>query len=723
MKDALGMSKASQTPPADGIIRFGGFEVDLRAGELRRGGLKVKLAGQPFDVLVTLLEKPGRVVTREELHDKLWAQDTFVDFEHGLNKAINKVREALGDTADNPRFIETLPRRGYRFLAPVIQPETPDIEIADQLAPAANQVVVASPAPNATLKRPWIWLAVLVGIVVVVFLVIESLAPRPPRVLHYTQLTNDGLRKAGSLATDGSRIYFPEQDRQQNVFIAQVSVNGGTTTTVARLRPEVAAFFMQTANLDYSPARSELLIDAVQSPLWALNIPGDPTPRRLSDVLADGAAWSPDGQSLAYGRLNELYVAKADGSDSRKIATVQGHPVYLRWSPEGKVVRFTLDAWENSRISQWEIDAGGSNLHPLFFNWQSRTDGFGSWTPNGNYFVYNSFLANGDAMILARREKNGLFQTRVHDPVELTSGPISFFAPLPSNDGKTIFAVGTLDQGQLMRYDGKTHGWVPYLGGISAADADFSRDGEWVTYVLIPQGTLWRSRVDGSERAQLTAAPLRASMPRWSPDGKHIAFAGLKPGGRWSIYMISAEGGDAELLAAPEKKYYQDPNWSPDGKRLVFSESDEAPMAIHILDLQSRQVSDLPGSKGLFSSRWSPDGRFILANTSDIGPNPQKLMLFDVNRQSWQECCQITASYANFSRDGKYLYFSDGAATYFYRVLLGGHKIEVVAKVDVPGGAKKDDFWYWSGLAPDDSPLVMRDASTQEIYALDVDFP
>src|SRR5438067_2610152 len=121
------------TPSADDIIRFGSFEVDPGAGELRRSGLRIRLGGQPFDVLVTLLQKPGQVVTREELHQKLWAHDTFVDFEHGLNKAINKVREALGDVADNPRFIETLPRRGYRFLAPVIRP-APEMSVADTFA-------------------------------------------------------------------------------------------------------------------------------------------------------------------------------------------------------------------------------------------------------------------------------------------------------------------------------------------------------------------------------------------------------------------------------------------------------------------------------------------------------------------------------------------------------------------------------------------------------------
>src|SRR6202007_682024 len=120
--------------PTNGILRFGVFEADLHAGELRRGGLKVKLSGQPFEVLVALLEKPGRVVTREELHQKLWAQDTFVDFEHGLNKAINKVREALGDNADNPRFVETLPRRGYRFPAPVTKAALPSAATGDQTA-------------------------------------------------------------------------------------------------------------------------------------------------------------------------------------------------------------------------------------------------------------------------------------------------------------------------------------------------------------------------------------------------------------------------------------------------------------------------------------------------------------------------------------------------------------------------------------------------------------
>jgi len=108
-----------RTQPSLGIVRFGLFEVDLRAGELRKNGLKIKLQEQPFQILALLLEHPGEIVTREELQQKLWSDDTFVDFDNSLNKAINKIREALGDSAENPRFVETLARRGYRFIAPV----------------------------------------------------------------------------------------------------------------------------------------------------------------------------------------------------------------------------------------------------------------------------------------------------------------------------------------------------------------------------------------------------------------------------------------------------------------------------------------------------------------------------------------------------------------------------------------------------------------------------
>src|SRR6266487_3452594 len=137
------MDGHSVSPPT---IRFGVFEFDPRSRELRKQGMKIKLQGQPAEILAVLLERPGQVITREELQKRLWPADTFVDFEHSLNAAIKRLRAALGDSADSPRFVETLSRRGYRFIAPLIQPvETQPVDDAPQ--PAAQS---SKPAP-----RPW----------------------------------------------------------------------------------------------------------------------------------------------------------------------------------------------------------------------------------------------------------------------------------------------------------------------------------------------------------------------------------------------------------------------------------------------------------------------------------------------------------------------------------------------------------------------------------------
>ena len=136
-----------------GIVRFGTFELDVQAGELRKSGVKLKLSGQPFQVLAILLERPGEVVTREELQKRLWP-DTFVDVDHNLNTAINKIREALGDAAENPRFVETLPRRGYRFVAPVEGAGGKEIPVE----------VLNAAVPKHSSKRPWtLRLAILFG--------------------------------------------------------------------------------------------------------------------------------------------------------------------------------------------------------------------------------------------------------------------------------------------------------------------------------------------------------------------------------------------------------------------------------------------------------------------------------------------------------------------------------------------------------------------------------
>jgi dipeptidyl aminopeptidase/acylaminoacyl peptidase len=278
----------------------------------------------------------------------------------------------------------------------------------------------------------------------------------------------------------------------------------------------------------------------------------------------------------------------------------------------------------------------------------------------------------------------------------------------------------------LVRYDPRSKLFVPFLGGISAGDLEFSRDGQWVTYVTYPDDVLWRSRADGSERLQLSYPPEHAAIPHWSPDGKQIAYVVRQPGTPWKIFLISTQGGTAEEVL-PEKLNEVDPSWSPDGTRLVFgrlsTSSGPETQAIFVVDLKTRQVSTIPGSEGLFSGRWSPDGHFLAAV---VGAQQTKLMLFDFQTQKWSEWAQSAGviGFISWSQDSKYLYF-DTLFTdkpVFGRVRIGQPQFEAV--VDLKGVSRFfGPFAEWNGVAPDGSPLLVRDISTQEIYALDVQFP
>ena len=289
--------------------------------------------------------------------------------------------------------------------------------------------------------------------------------------------------------------------------------------------------------------------------------------------------------------------------------------------------------------------------------------------------------------------------------------------PVPSRDGKKLFVQGWRPRGELIRYDANSKHFAPYLSGISAMGLDFSRDGEWVAYNDASDGTMWRSKTDGTQKLQLVFAPMSAYLPRWSPDGKQLAFFGHPPGEPWQIYVVPAQGGTPELVYSNGTNL-ADPTWSPDGKSLAFGGNslNNQGSAVYVLDLKTRTASKLPGSDGLYSPRWSPDGRYIAA----IPLDSLKIMLFDLHSQTWTERAKIFVAYPTWSRDSRYIYFDgslDSEEGYF-RVRIADGKLERIFSLkgfQAAGGA----FGNWTGIAPDESPLLVRDASIQEIYALD----
>jgi dipeptidyl aminopeptidase/acylaminoacyl peptidase len=333
----------------------------------------------------------------------------------------------------------------------------------------------------------------------------------------------------------------------------------------------------------------------------------------------------------------------------------------------------------------------------------------GKWTADGKYFV---FQAQGNIWGIA--EKRSWFG-KVGQPVQLTSGPMTFFLPLPSKDGKKLFVVGALDRGELTRYDVKSGAFVPFLSGISADSVRFSKDGQWVAYMSFPDGTLWKSKADGSQRMQLTYPPLTALLPSWSPDGKQLVFYGFLPGKDAKMFMVSADGGTPRELLPEDSERKYDADWSSDGTKIIFGNGPANPSSsIRILDVNSHQLSTLPGSTGLYSPRWSTDGRYIAAMNSDSS----SLMLFDIQTQKWEEIAKISLGFPNWSKKSDYVYFLHEAnEPSVMRVRIRDRKLERVA--DLKNFRQTGYYSVWLGMDPDDSPLLLRSTGTQEIYALD----
>jgi eukaryotic-like serine/threonine-protein kinase len=563
------------------------------------------------------------------------------------------------------------------------------------------------------------WAAVSGGALIAITAIVAYLLTRPavgPRVLRTVQLTHTNRQKSG-VVTDGTRLYFVDD----GASLAQVSVTGGETAPIPTSLPSPSFVSL----LDISPDGSSLLMKTAQGVvteglLWTVPVLGGAA-RRLGNLEGHAGAWSPDGKKIAYSKGNEIFLANSDGSEPQRLLKTAGVTDNIRWSPDGTMLRFTVNDPQMNNRSIWQAASDGRNLHPLLPGWNNPpNECCGAWTPDGRYFVFQA-VRDGTANVWVLDEHRGPFRSTRQEPVQLTTGPMNIGAPVPSRDGKRLFVQAWQPRGELVRYDAKSRQFAPYLLGISALGLDFSRDGEWVAYNDGSDGTMWRSKVDGSQKLQLALPPMQAYLPRWSPDGKQIAFFGHPPGEPWQIYVVPAAGGSPEPIYRSEYNL-ADPNWSPDGKSLIFGENAKSNQgsAVYVLDMKTRTASKLQGSEGLFSPRWSPDGRYVVALTLDS----LNLMLFDFMNQKWTELAKMLVSYPNWSRDGRYVYFDGnlGDEEGYFRVQISDRKLERI--FSLKGFQQADGaFGYWSGLAPDESLLFVRDASIQEIYALDWEAP
>ena len=626
--------------------------------------------------------------------------DVPAELERIINKALEKDRELRYQSAGEMRAdLKRLKR---------------DTESGKAVAGTHSRA--AAPASRRPLLVAGISAIALVLLSVAVFYLRGALPP--PKIVGSTQLTSDEIPKIG-LTTDGSRLYFGEFSGD-HFIVSQVSIAGGENATIPTPLGNPIL-------LDIAPDSSQILLtdphfNQLDSEFWLQPLPAG-SPRRM-EITGHDAAWLPNG-NLMFAKGSEVFRSEHDGRNARKLLTAMGIVNGMRLSPDGSRIRYTVAQNTVGASSLWEANADGTNAHLLLSpNWNSPPqECCGNWTADGHYFVFQS-TQEGLSTLWVLPDQNPFWRKVAREPAQLTTGPLNFGSPLPSRDGRKLFAQGWQPRAEMVRYDSKSDAFLPFLADNSAAQVDFSHDGKLVVYIHSTDSTLWRSKPDGSSRLQLTYPPLQVTVPHWSPDGTQIAFSAFKPGEPSRIYLIPSDGGAPQQLTSGKSDL--DPSWSKDGTTVMFGvlplPDDPGPARIMMVDVKTRAVTQLAGSDGICCPRWSPDSRWVIALSTDN----LKLLLLDLTTQKWRQLADKMGviGYMTWSRDSKYVSFDTSFTAdpgYFRVEIPSGQVTRVVSLKNV---RRFFSSWgEWSGLTPDGSPLVVRDISTQEIYALDWKLP
>jgi DNA-binding winged helix-turn-helix (wHTH) protein/WD40 repeat protein len=724
------------------VCRFGLYEADLDTGTLKRHGIPVKLQEQPFRILTFLLERPGHIISREELCNRLWPEGTYVEFDGSLNTALMKLRAVLNDDPENPRFVETVPKKGYRFIAPVHFQEPLPAAIATstetesevlpagavEVPPDTNVEISTLPAVG---SKPY-GLILASCILVLAASVIGALAiwrywpAEDPKVLKITQLTHTGRVAAGSqIVSDGARLYFVSRENGSWTLMT-TSVHGGSVE-------KLPSPFENTILFDLSPDRTQLLIgpfarDDDQVPLWIWPAHGG-VPHRLGDVTAADAAWAPVGGLIAFTQGELLMTVRRDGSAVTEIHKFAGRPHSPVWSADGTRIRFTVTDYDRTADEMWEVGADGKNLRRVLLSANNDLhDTTGAWSADGRYFLYTagpdshlSEVVDSVSNVWVALGRQSAF-SRKHAPAELTHGPVAFRSVTGAGDSNRFFALGTHPEYQLIRMNPRSGQNDVILPDAGATDVDATPDGEWLVYSLRENGALWKSRRTGTERIELTASAPGALAPQWSPDGREVLFTGFFLAKHPQLYLVPSNGGiPRALLGDPANGSTRSGDWSPDGKIILFDYFEGEASELRTMERDSGKVSKLPESQGLVQPRWSPDGKFV----AGINSKTHDILLYTLATQKWSVLADSTnAQGMRWSADSNYVYYQEMAdpEQSVYRVRIGRALPEkVVGFKDYLGSMASQ--CHFTGVAPDGAIYATVDRGGTDIYALDLKLP
>jgi Tol biopolymer transport system component len=555
----------------------------------------------------------------------------------------------------------------------------------------------------AVLRSRTVTTAALAGLALIALAVAIWLTPAPVAApLDSHQITFSAVPKQGPLFTDGARLYFQRGDQP-----SEMSVNGGAIAPLTALH----GMYLMDVSHDGSKAlawKFDASDNVGRGTMWIAPVLGG-MPSRVSDHLAQAARFSPDGQSIFFADMGDLFSAAADGSAAKKIWSTKQFIQDFSVSPADKQFSLSLSSDEQHVSKLWRLGADGSDAHPLPLGWPEKTrESAGQWTPDGHHFVFLSDR-NGPTDIYELVTPPWYAFWRKPAPVRLTGGQIDILALSPSRDSHSLFALGRMDQGLMQVFDPHTKKFVPFLDGIAARDFVISPDGQSMIYAEYPSGHLWKSKLDGSDAVQLTSS--YAAMEQWSPDGKSIVYSD------WHrIYLLPADGGAPEPLV-PAGDNQVAPTWTPDGKSVAFNLyplPNVAPTAIQIVDLASRNVSEMPGTVGYYFPSWSPNGKYMIA----MALHPSRMMLYSAETKTWRELRRFDVPWGYFAwaRDGKALYMAlVDEQKGMYRLTVPEGKWEKMGGMERIDARDLDSF---VSLTADGEPAIMSHTGIAQVYAL-----
>ena len=557
--------------------------------------------------------------------------------------------------------------------------------------------------PEHTKLRSRVVTVALAGLAVIALAVAIWFTPVPVSApLDSQQLTFSAVPKQGPLFTDGSRLYFQRGNQP-----AEMSVGGGMIAPLTALQ----GMYLMDLSRDGSKViawRFDPSDNIGRGTMWIAPVLGG-MPSRLSDHLAQAARFSPDGPSIFFADMGNLYTADADGSAAKKIWSTSQFIQDFAISPGDKQFSLSLSPDEQHVSKLWRLGADASNPHALPLGWPEKTkESAGQWTPDGRHFVFLSDR-EGPTNIYELVSPPWYAFWRKPAPVRLTGNQIDILALAPSHDSRRLFALGRMDQGLMQVFDPHTRKFVPFLDGIAARDFIISPDRQSMIYADYPSGHLWRSKLDGSNAVQLTGS--YAAMEQWSPDGKSIVYSD------WHrVYLLSADGGAPQPLV-PSGDNQVAPTWTPDGKSVAFNLyplPNVAPSAIQLVDLASHNVSEMPDTVGFYFPSWSPDGKYMVA----MALHPSRMMLYSAEKKTWRELRRFDVpwGYFTWARDGKALYMAlVDEQKGMYRLSVPQGKWEKMGGMERIDARDLDSF---VSLTAEGEPAIMSHTGIAQVYAL-----